>query len=172
MTVKPPSNLASLDRVLRRLRREKRLDVDAEAAATLCRTLASEVDAACAPGSDVPTYARGRIVGPYLQALAQLRNHVRLPEPPPDPWTTLAAELDASHRRGIKTAEEGRARRYAQKHHREEYAGDDPDEDEEVAIRVAVEALEVIDPESQDDYWRSLKAEYWEGVEADRRRPR
>jgi hypothetical protein len=82
------SNRASLDRMLRRLRADDRIDELREVFATAARTCAAEVDAACAPDSDVASYARGRIIGPYLRALEALSEHVR-PIEETDAWAEL-----------------------------------------------------------------------------------
>jgi hypothetical protein len=64
MIPRRPSNRASLDQVLRRLRSDDRLDDLGEVIDTAARTCAAEVDAACAADSDVPSYAKGRIIAP------------------------------------------------------------------------------------------------------------
>lgn len=64
MSPRRPSNRASLDQVLRRLRSDDRLDDLGEVIDTAARTCAAEVDAACAADSDVPSYAKGRIIAP------------------------------------------------------------------------------------------------------------
>ena len=81
-----PSTLRSLDAALRRARADDRLDrTMGEAFATAARVSACEVDAACAPGSDVASYARGQVIAVHLRALKALDEHVR-PVPDTDPW--------------------------------------------------------------------------------------
>jgi hypothetical protein len=79
--------------VLADLRAADRLDELGEVYAPAAVTCAAEVDAAVAPGSDVPTYARGRIIGPYLRSLELLDGHVR-PVPETDPWAAFLSDAE------------------------------------------------------------------------------
>ena len=91
MSVRRPSTLRSLDRALRRVRADGRLDGSmGEAFATAARVSACEVDAACAPGSDVASYARGQVIAVHLRALKALDEHVTPSET--DAWSRF---LDA-----------------------------------------------------------------------------
>jgi hypothetical protein len=58
MSARPASNAVILDRTLRRLHRDGRLDDVSEVLATLAGTGAGLVDAACGPDSDLAACAR------------------------------------------------------------------------------------------------------------------
>jgi hypothetical protein len=85
-----------LDRTLRRLRRDGRLDDVDEALATLARTSARLVDTACADDSDVAVYARAACVRTHAALIAQLSAGIGPLRVDDDPWERIARELDAS----------------------------------------------------------------------------
>ena len=94
---------------MNRLRREDRIDEIGEVLAAVAATSAAAVDAACAPGSGVPAYAQGRVVGPYLRAVEGLAQHVR-PDPT-DKWDTFERGMAA-----MLADEESRAARHRAEH--------------------------------------------------------
>jgi hypothetical protein len=69
------------------------LDDVGEVIATAAQTCAAWVDAASAPDGDVPGYARGRIISPYLRSLEVLSDHVR-PVDTTDPWAEFPGGQD------------------------------------------------------------------------------
>ena len=93
MPARRASNAAILDRTLRRLRRDGRLDKLGEALATAAATSAGLVDAACAADSDVAAYARARVLSVYVGVLVQLAGRVGPLRDEDDPWEVIAREL-------------------------------------------------------------------------------
>jgi hypothetical protein len=85
-----------LDRTLRRLRRDGRLDEVDEVLAALAGTSARLVDAVCTDDSDVAAYARAACVRTHAALIAQLSAGIGPLRVDDDPWEKIARELDAS----------------------------------------------------------------------------
>jgi hypothetical protein len=90
------SQVATFDRVLRRLRAEGRVDDPiAELFVTAARGAAADVDLVCAPDSDVAVYARTRARQAHLAALRDLAEYLGpATGPVDDPRERIAAELE------------------------------------------------------------------------------
>lgn len=110
------------------MRAEDRLDPTmGEAFATAARVSAAEVDAACAPGSDVASYARGQVIAVHLRALKALDEHVRPSET--DAWSRFLD--DPEWRDFLAATDDPRKALRAM--------ADDPDEPEAATARVLAE---------------------------------
>jgi hypothetical protein len=78
------------------MRREHRLDEMAEVLATLAATSARQVDAVCAPDSDVAIYARAACLRAHTATIVALAARVGTVRDEDDPWERIARELEVT----------------------------------------------------------------------------
>jgi hypothetical protein len=93
------TNAEALEVVLRRLRREGRMDPMAEVVATLAGTSARLVDLVTSddPLNDTPVYARAACLRVHAGVLVELRT-LTPPIKPPDAYDEIAAALAETYR--------------------------------------------------------------------------
>ncbi|MGZ4801019.1 MAG: hypothetical protein ACXV9P_00300 [Acidimicrobiia bacterium] len=118
-----------------------RLDDIGEVLAAAAATCVAAVDEAFAPGAGVPSYAQGRIVGPYLRAVEGLAQHVRPSET--DAWSRFLD--DPEWRDYLAAADDPTAALRAM--------ADDPDEPEAATARVLADCrrgdpFPLVDPDA------------------------
>jgi hypothetical protein len=96
VSTRPTSNAVILDRTLRRLRRDGRLDDVAEILAVLAGTSARLVDAVCTPDSGTATYAQAACLRVHAAVLSDLSGRIApvRATSADDPWERIARELD------------------------------------------------------------------------------
>ncbi len=104
MGARPVTNAAILERTLRRLRRDGRLDELAEMLAVLAGASARLVDATCTPDSGVAAYAQAASLRAHMAVLAELSGRIApVSTDEEDPWERIAAELEASSAEAFPT---------------------------------------------------------------------